>query len=234
MKKYLEFIKESVVNREITIKSENDFHKIEEGVEIIYAYDAKLEYLPKLPESLIYLDCSINKNLKSLPKLPESLKLLDCGNANLTYLPELSKSLTHLYCENNELETLPELPDNLIYLDCGFNELKTIPKLPKSIYLFFCRDNNLTSLPKLPENLKYLECHNNPLEYPIPHKFYEYQDISWFKEFNLKLSSYEHQKSLIEKNGIYIMKKFENHPELISDKIKEENPTYFLSEEYGF
>jgi hypothetical protein len=30
------------------------------------------------------------------------------------------------------------------------------------------------------------------------------------------------------------MKKYKNHPELINDKIKEENPTYFLSVDYGF
>jgi 5'(3')-deoxyribonucleotidase len=79
-----------------------------------------------------------------------------------------------------------------------------------------------------------LYCSNNPLEYPIPHKFYNDQKQEWLKELNIKLSSYEHQKRLINEHGVYIMKKFENHPELINDKIKEENPTYFLSVEYGF
>jgi len=133
LKRYLEFIKESVVEKEIRIYSEEDLYKIREGVEKIFAFSANLTYLPELPGSLMYLSCT-----------------------------------------------------------------------------------------------------KNPLDYPIPHKFYEDQDKIWLNKFNLKLSSYDHQKQLIEKNGIYIMKKFENHPELINDKIKEENPTYFLSVEYGF
>jgi hypothetical protein len=94
--------------------------------------------------------------------------------------------------------------------------------------------NNFTSLPELPESLYELKCYDNPLEYPIPHKFYKDQTNIWLEELNLKLSSYEHQKKLITEHGVYIMKKYINHPELINDKIKEENPTYFLSVEYGF
>ena len=133
-----------------------------------------------------------------------------------------------------KLTYLPELLEGLIQLDCSYNYLKSLPELPESLTHLNCNENELTSLPALPESLKELRCYNNPLEYPIPHKFYNKQQSKWLKELNLKLSSYEHQKKLIEENGIYIMKKFENHPELINEKIKEENPTYFLSVEYGF
>ena len=233
MKRYLEFIKESVVNKMIRINSEKDFHLIKEGVEIIKVYNTNLTYLPKLPESLTHLFCSVN-NLTFLPELPESLTNLSCYNNKLKSLPKLPESLTNLYCKNNQLSSLPELPESLKELFCGGNELEYLPELPNSLIELYCYSNNLKSLPKLPVSLRYMACDNNPLEYPIPNKFYKDQDNIWLNEFNLKLSSYEHQKRLIDKHGVYIMKKFENHPELISDKIKEENPTYFLSVEYGF
>ena len=144
----------------------------------------------------------------------DETETIQASNVNLTHLPELPEGLIFLYCRNNKLTSLPKLPENLIYLDCS--------------------DNKLKSLPELPESINELYCSFNPLEYPIPHKYYKNQIKDWLKELNIKLNSYEHQKKLIEKNGIYIMKKFENHPELINDKIKEENPTYFLSVEYGF
>ena len=193
MKRYLEFIKESVVIKDIRINSEKDFHKIKDGVEKINAF-----------------------------------------SANLTFLPELPNSLIELYCNNNKLTFLPKLPESLEILSCYNNKLESLPKLPESLETLYCSRNKLKYLPKLPESLKTLGCHNNPLEYPIPHKFYKDQNSDWLEELNIKLSSYEHQKELIEKNGVYIMKKYENHPELINDKIKEENPTYFLSVEYGF
>jgi Leucine-rich repeat (LRR) protein len=213
MKRYLEFINESVVEKKIGINSEDDLHLIKEGVEKINASSANLTYLPELPESLVKLICYNNK-LKSLPKLPENLE--------------------NLYCYNNDLESLPKLPDGLEILICGGNKLKSLPKLSESLTYLDCVNNQLSSLPKLPEDLKYLYCRDNPLEYPIPHKFYTYQNKKWLDKFIIKLSSYKHQKQLIDKHGVYIMKKFENHPELINDKIKEENPTYFLSVEYGF
>jgi len=213
VKRYLEFIGESLVNREIIINSENDFHLIKEGVKKIYAHQSNLTYLPELPESLTNLYCYDNE-LKSLPKLPESLEYLNCRNNKLETLPKLPESLKELYCRNNRLESLPKLSESLMFLSCRYNYL--------------------TFLPEFPESLRYMVCDNNPLEYPIPHKFYKDQDNIWLEEFNLKLSTYEHQKRLIDKHGVYIMKKYENHSELINDKIKEENPTYFLSVEYGF
>jgi len=177
----------------IEIKSESDFNLINDETEIIKANDAKLKYLPKLPESLL-----------------------------------------ELYCTGNDLKSLPELPENLKNLSCRYNKLKSLLKLPEGLETLCCTINKLKSLPELPDSLKYLECWYNPLEYPIPHKFYKFQSSKWLEELNLKLSSYKHQKSLIENNGIYIMKKYEHHLELINDKNKEEYSTYFLSVECGF
>jgi hypothetical protein len=233
MKKYLEFIKESVVEKNIAIYSEDDLHLIKEGVEIIHANNASLTYLSKLPGSLKDLNCWNNK-LESLPELPENLVKIFCYINKLKSFPKLPENLEYLYCSDNRLEYLPKLPGSLTYLNCSSNELQTLPELPEGLTHLSCNTNKLKSLPELPEDLTHLSCYHNPLEYPIPHKFYNRQNNEWLEELNIKLSSYEHQKKLIEENGIYIMKKFEKHPELINDKIKEENPTYFLSVEYGF
>jgi len=193
VKRYLEFIKESAVEKTILIYNEFDFHKIKDGILNITIKAKYLRSLPEFPESLMYLDCD------------------DCY-----------------------LQSLPKLPKNLKQLFCSYNKLKSLPELPDGLYFISCHSNNLTSLPELPESLIRMNCTDNPLDYPIPHKFYINQNEIWLEELNTKLSSYEHQKKLINEHGIYIMKKFENHPELINEKIKEENPTYFLSVEYGF
>jgi len=44
MKRYLEFIKENLVEKELRIKSKNDLHLIKNGVETILASSAKLNY----------------------------------------------------------------------------------------------------------------------------------------------------------------------------------------------
>jgi Leucine-rich repeat (LRR) protein len=171
------------------------------------------KYLEFIKESAEDKEINIYSE-KDFHKIKEGVENIFASAAKLTYLPELPNGLNVLYCRNNDL--------------------KSLPKLPESLLVLYCRDNKLTYLPELSKNLQSLECSNNPLEYPIPHKFYNRQDRKWLEELNTKLSSYEHQKKLIKENGVYIMKKYENHPELINDKIKEENPTYFLSVEYGF
>jgi len=236
LKRYLDFINESADEKEIFIYHEKDLNMIKEGVEIINASSANLNYFPELPKSLKKLFCRDN-NLKYIPELPNGLKVLHCDTNKLKSLPKLPNSLKVLYCGSNKLSSLPELPNSLIDLECSINKLKFLPKLPNNLENLYCYYNKLTSLPELPENLTKLSVHDNPLEYPIPHKFQQkYLNVKneWMINLIDKLSSYEHQKQLIDNHGIYIMKKYINHPELINDKIKEENPTYLLSVEYGF
>ena len=77
-----------------------------------------------------------NNQLTNLPKLPESLKYLDCANNQLTSLPNLPESLINLYCDNNQLTSLPNLPESLINLYCVSNNL------PYEITLDNFRDHN--------------------------------------------------------------------------------------------
>eukprot|EP00878_Enallax_costatus_P025678 GHUV01027497.1.p2 GENE.GHUV01027497.1~~GHUV01027497.1.p2 ORF type:complete len:151 (+),score=24.57 GHUV01027497.1:60-455(+) len=79
----------------------------------------QLRQLPKLPSSLVRLDCS---GLQQLPSMPGSLRQLDCqGCTQLVVLPQLPPSLEFLNCSDClKLQRLPnvsELP-NLQTLSC--------------------------------------------------------------------------------------------------------------------
>jgi hypothetical protein len=126
------------------------------------------------------------------------------------------------------------IKESLVDKEINIYSEKDLHLIKEGVKKIYASSANLTYLSELPEGLKELYCNLNPLKYPIPYKFYKDQDNIWLRELNRKLSSYKHQKKLIKENGIYIMKKYEHHPELINEKIKEENPTYFLSVEYGF
>ena len=56
---------------------------------------------------------SYNTHLYYLPKLPETLKFLDVSHNELIELPELPSGLEELYCQENNIEKLPKLPNSL-------------------------------------------------------------------------------------------------------------------------
>ena len=118
--------------------------------------------LPKLPNSLIELDCMFNR-IKNLPKLPDCLIELYCNHNQLEILPELPKLLKKLRCNNNQLKLLPELPNSLKELFCYNNQLKLLPKLPNSLEMLFCYKNQIEELPMLTNSLKNLYCDNNKI-----------------------------------------------------------------------
>jgi Leucine-rich repeat (LRR) protein len=138
--------------------------------------------LPPLPQSLKYLDCSINsivnvsafpENLvslncsnnliKILPNIAQGVTILDCSGNKLTTLPTLPQGLKKLSCTYNQLTTLPTLPQGLTELYCGDCQLITLPTLPQELTMIQCPNNQLVTLPNLPANLKYLFCSNNKL-----------------------------------------------------------------------
>ena len=61
--------------------------------------------------------CATNR-LTSLPKLPDSIQYLDCNTNHIRILPSLPVGFVTLGCEKNPLETLPELPPGLTGLTC--------------------------------------------------------------------------------------------------------------------
>ncbi|GDX51458.1 hypothetical protein LBMAG27_05050 [Bacteroidota bacterium] len=121
-----------------------------------------LTSLPVLPNTLTHLECPSNQ-LTYLPPLPNSLTFLDCQHNLITSLPILPNSLTALICHSNSLTYLPTLPNSLSILGCGFNSLTSLPSLPSSLSGLHCFSNSITSLPDLPNSLTALSCYNNSL-----------------------------------------------------------------------
>ncbi len=119
-------------------------------------------YLPRLPQTLTYLDCGSNA-LLNLPTLPPNLEYLDCYGNGLTSLPTLPSSLTTLLCHSNYITTLPPLPAGLIGLNCSYNWLSSLPSLPPGLKSFNCENIQITSLPSLPSGLTHLICSRSPL-----------------------------------------------------------------------
>ena len=113
--------------------------------------------LPKLPNTLEYLNCG-NNNLTSLPELPDSLSTLTVYDNNLESLPKLPTKLKNLICINNKLTSLPKLPKKIKFLNCRNNSLTSLPELPENLEELLCSDNELTILPKLPKSLTHLKC----------------------------------------------------------------------------
>ena len=151
-----------------------------------------ITHIEYIPEGITHLYCQYNKLTELLPmgdsygipKLPDSLKYLDCYDNNLYSLPKLSDGLKYLYCQNNELTSLPKLPEFLIHLDCDNNNITSLPKLPESLERLYCFGNKLTELPKLPESLERLNCYNNN---NLPYKV----TINNFREHNTLLKRKE-------------------------------------------
>ena len=142
-----------------------------------------VNYLPALPNSIEYLDCSsmvlyslttlppLLKHLScggnvlpSLPPLPNTLKYLSCvGNPFSAPLPPLPNSITYLDCRGNSLFSIAALPSSLVYFNCYQNYLTTLPALPNSLKTIICGYNSLTNLPPLPNSLEILDCSANQI-----------------------------------------------------------------------
>jgi uncharacterized repeat protein (TIGR01451 family) len=119
--------------------------------------------LPILPNTLLYLNCSVNSISGPISALPSSLIKLNCSSNSITSLPSLPTNLKELLCGVNNMTTLPNLPTTLEYLDCGSNNISALPTLPNQLKTLYSNSNSLTSLPTLPVNLTNLDCSTNQL-----------------------------------------------------------------------
>ena len=113
---------------------------------------ASIKYLPILPPSLTYLNCS-NNLLLDLPQIP-NVKYLNCSNNLLLKLPKITKCIK-LICKNNGLHTIQKsmTGNKLEYIDCKFNiRLISISLCnPTCIKYLDCSHN--TNLIHLPDNM---------------------------------------------------------------------------------
>jgi hypothetical protein len=126
-------------------------------------YDDNLTFIPAFPGKLQEIGVDDNPNLTQLPQLPDSLQYLECTLDSLTSLPALPASLTDFNCGGNYLTNLPTLPASLTFLQVDSNLFTTLPNLPAGLQWFQCNNNLLTSLPALPASLTHLDCSYNVL-----------------------------------------------------------------------
>ncbi len=162
-----------------------------------------LTSLPRLPESLVYLDVSVN-HLHRLPiPLPQGLSCLIANNNKLVLLPdflpsnlemldvshnglmrlssEIPPGIKHINISYNKLRFLPGvLSKNLVYLDACHNYLDTLPQLlPPNLKKLLVSHNFLTFLPIVfPPNLYQLQVSANRLSV-LPHNLPLNLQILW-------------------------------------------------------
>ncbi len=122
-----------------------------------------LYYFQSLPPSLDTFVCNNNNLTGHFPKIPKSLIYLNCSYNTIDLLPPLHNSLTYLNCDYNELSSLPTLPKKLKYLSCSggpYMDIKSFPPLPDSLLYFNCSENFYSTLPTLPQTLQHFDCSN--------------------------------------------------------------------------
>ena len=149
-----------------------------DNLQILHCGTNGLTFLPVLPSTLKFLDCSYNQYLHTLTMLPAGLKTLYCLSGHLDSLPVLPDSLEKLDCSWNQLYVLPSLPSTVHWVDCSYNHLAAIPALPAILDSLNCTGNHfITSLPSLPDSLIYLSCIDNQIvNLPVlPQKLFNLQ-----------------------------------------------------------
>ncbi len=128
--------------------------------------------IPMLPNSIKRF-CYRNTCIDHLPYLPETLVYLDYSLNLIVEPPLLPNNLTELYCSGGYINELPKLPKSLVVLNCSYNEIKQLPELPNKLEVLRCESNNINSLPLLPRSLKEFNYTYNPIHNHIEKKFGE-------------------------------------------------------------
>lgn len=133
-----------------------------------------LEYLPRLPRSLIGLAVEDN-HLRELPALPDTLRRLVVNKNQLLRIPPLPSSLARLEANHNTITNIDgAFPPTLTHLKLTHNALQDIPSLKEtSIVSLGLGFNQLTKLPELPpvkvteegviQGLQHLGCDHNQI-----------------------------------------------------------------------
>lgn len=113
-------------------------------------YADNLTFIPTFPGKLQEIGVDGNPNLTQLPALPDSLQYLECTLDSLTSLPALPASLTDFNCGGNFVTSLPALPAFLRFLQVDSNLLTELPDFPSSLQWLNCEYNpNLNCMPPL-------------------------------------------------------------------------------------
>lgn len=122
----------------------------------LYLELCKLSRLPKLPHTLIVLNCAYNK-IYELPELPFGLRVLQCENNNIRKLPAIHGLLYHLNCSDNDIEELDIIEENMYNLNCENNKIKRLQFHPKCQIMYLkCAGNPIVYIENIPSRLNVL------------------------------------------------------------------------------
>jgi Leucine-rich repeat (LRR) protein len=138
--------------------------KIKKDRECIKLPHLKIRELIILPTvNLVELHCNRANQLSFLPKMPPTLKYLDCSENQLTSLPELSTTQLHtLLCNYNKLIELPRLPKTITEINCSNNQLSSLSNVRETILkTLICNNNQLQILPQFPPTLDEINFNSN-------------------------------------------------------------------------
>lgn len=165
--------------------------------------ELKFAEFPEMPDDIVHLDCSWNRELKSLKGLPKGLKKLECNGFPLKELIGLPEGLEYLHCDESDIEVFDKLPDSIrtIKNTYYYSKLHTIKSLPLNLkeldlrYLRFLDKIEcdfppnlrklhlqltwIKTIPRLPDSLRYLDIFHSKLTMPIyfpPKLKYIYND----------------------------------------------------------
>ena len=147
--------------------SNNPFEEIPNlplGLEYLLMVQTKITKIDILElENLKYLDISLNNISSCLDKLPNGLIYLNCSQCNIEKINNLPFGLTHLICINNKIKYLDMLVDSLEYLNCDHNQITELNNLPNNLNELICSNNLITNLDNLPKYLNKLKCDKNEI-----------------------------------------------------------------------
>ena len=134
----------------------------------ITIYDVGNMRIPRLPESLRYLE--INKtNLNEIDYYPNRIEYLDISNTDISYIKALPFKLEELHVNDTRISRLPPLPTALKVLNCPNTFLQMLPDLHEGLEELYCANSpNLSYIPKLPKSLKILSAYKNKQIVSLP------------------------------------------------------------------
>lgn len=97
---------------DLSNKGLTEISSFNEGLIAINVSGNNLRKLPRLPSSLLYLNCSNNRELKELPKLPKGLDTLICSHCSIEYITDLPYNISNLIANDNNIKDLPYFSEN--------------------------------------------------------------------------------------------------------------------------
>jgi Leucine-rich repeat (LRR) protein len=132
---------------------------------------SKSTVYPGLPDSIKTFCGDFGNNV---PRLPQNLLYLDCSSSDISEIPRLPPKLETFICRFSNIERLRagDLPSTLKRLDLTYNQITHIECLPPALEVLKHEHNDLTQLPELPTTLQCLILYLYEIGFPAFRPFH--------------------------------------------------------------